>query len=103
MAAGAPTVAGSLKSNDMIRKLGVNGRHLGNDKVEGNGINVIALTQWPLATLPDLDTHCVLRYPLVLGLGLDLPAVQDVRPSGASVLLVDLLDGAGGRMHVPNR
>jgi hypothetical protein len=29
--------------------------------------------------------------------------VQDVRPSGASVLLVDLLDGAGGRIHVPNR
>jgi hypothetical protein len=35
----------SLKNNDMIRKLGVNGRHLGNDKVDGNGINVIILTQ----------------------------------------------------------
>ena len=42
---GDSTGPNSLKSNDMIRKLGVNGRHLGNDKVEGNGINVIILTQ----------------------------------------------------------
>jgi hypothetical protein len=42
---GDSTGPNSLKSNDMIRKLGVSGRHLGNDKVEGNGINVIILTQ----------------------------------------------------------
>tara|TARA_S200002703_G_scaffold87002_2_gene74915 strand:+ start:138 stop:950 length:813 start_codon:yes stop_codon:yes gene_type:complete len=35
----------SLKYNDDIRKLFVNGRHLGNDGVDGNGVNVIVLSQ----------------------------------------------------------
>ena len=35
----------SLKNSSMIRKLAVNGRHLGNDKVPGNGISVVILTQ----------------------------------------------------------
>jgi len=35
----------SLKNSDMIRKLSVNGRHLGNDTVDGNGISVFILTQ----------------------------------------------------------
>ena len=34
----------SLKHNDVIRKLAVNGRHL-SDNVEGNGISVIVITQ----------------------------------------------------------
>jgi hypothetical protein len=42
---GDSTGPNSLKNNDMIRKLGVNGRHLGNDKVEGNGLSVMILTQ----------------------------------------------------------
>ena len=35
----------SLKNSSMIRKLAVNGRHLGNDGVPGNGISVMILTQ----------------------------------------------------------
>lgn len=35
----------SMRNNSMIRKLSVNGRHLGNDGVEGNGISVILITQ----------------------------------------------------------
>ena len=37
--------ANSLKNNGMIRKLAVNGRHLGNDGVEGNGISTIIVSQ----------------------------------------------------------
>ena len=35
----------SLKNNGMIRKLAVNGRHLGNDGVAGNGISTIIVSQ----------------------------------------------------------
>ena len=35
----------SLKNSSMIRKLSVNGRHLGNDGVEGNGVSVFIITQ----------------------------------------------------------
>lgn len=42
---GETTGQNSLKYNDSIRKLFVNGRHLGNDGVEGNGVNVIILSQ----------------------------------------------------------
>lgn len=35
----------SMRSNSMIRKLSVNGRHLGNDGVPGNGVSVILITQ----------------------------------------------------------
>jgi len=35
----------SLRYNEDIRKLFVNGRHLGNDGVDGNGVNVIVLSQ----------------------------------------------------------
>lgn len=35
----------SLKNSGMIRKLSVNGRHLGNDGVEGNGVSVFIITQ----------------------------------------------------------
>lgn len=35
----------SLKNSGMIRKLSVNGRHLGNDGVDGNGVSVFIITQ----------------------------------------------------------
>ena len=35
----------SLRNSGMIRKLSVNGRHLGNDGVEGNGVSVFIITQ----------------------------------------------------------
>ena len=41
---GDTTGKNSLKHNDVIRKLAVNGRHL-SDNVEGNGISVIVITQ----------------------------------------------------------
>lgn len=42
---GEVTGKNSLRYNGSIRKLFVNGRHLGNDGVDGNGVNVIVLSQ----------------------------------------------------------